>query len=60
MKLKRYKVHITSRHSWLVRAFNTTNAKKQVWAQIRGGYTYGYTSESDFIKRARVTRVAIK
>lgn len=57
MKLKHYKVQLTSHSSWLVWAQNATNAKKQAWRKIRGGFTYGYKNEADLVRRAKITRI---
>lgn len=57
MKLKHYKVQLTSHSSWTVWAQNATNAKRQVWRKIRGGFAFGYKSEADLVRRAKVTRL---
>ena len=57
MKLKHYKVQLTSHSSYTVWAENATNAKKQVWKKIRGGFAYGYKNEADLVRRAKVIRI---
>jgi len=57
MKLKHYKVHLTSHSVRIIWAYNATNAKKAVWKSIRGGFTYGYKNQADLIRRAKVTRL---
>ena len=51
-----YKVRLSSSVVYRVNARNATKAKERVWSDIKRGYTYGYTSKSDFMSGVTAER----
>ena len=56
-KLKTYKVRVSPHLVYTVKAYTVEGARKRVWRDLQGAYSYGYKSKSDFLSRAKVTQV---
>jgi len=59
-KLKTYKVRVSPHLTYTVKAYSAEGARKKVWKDLQGAYTYGYKSKSDFLNRTKVTQVVYR
>lgn len=50
-------VRVTRTFSIRLRASTAKAAREKAWKDIKGGYTYGYKNKTDFMRRAKVTRI---
>ena len=57
MKIKKYKVHVSTYRKISVHAFTLKGAKEQAWASMAGSYKYGWDSQKEFMQKVRVERL---
>ena len=55
--MKEYRVRLTPHFSIVVWASNTRQAKEAAWMEVKDGFTYGYKSKADLVKRAQVEQM---
>ena len=51
--MKEYRIRVTPHFSIVVWADNVTAAKEAAWMEVKDGFTYGYASKAEFVKKTK-------
>lgn len=55
--MNKYKVWLTYRTKYIVKAKSARGARSQVWNEIKGGFTYGW-DKADFLENATTEKLS--
>ena len=56
--MNRYKVRLSDHASYIVTAKTAADARRSVWEKIKGEYTYGWQTKSDFVTNASTEKIS--
>jgi len=51
--MKEYRIRVTPHFSIVVWADNVKTAKEAAWMEIKDGFTYGYGSKAEFVRKTK-------